>query len=237
MVAKIQALFNMAVFFQSLEGLPHLSILQNASQSVLLCSRLERGTLAKVPFVDDVNLLHAGLSLLELALVDLQLFQLLDHVSPCVPDVGQVAVLQEAEHSRHVGALHQLDVVLMLLIARPQHEDGGVGSIVDGVQRPNLPFVEGISQIELLSLERVEAEITVDSRLVMNCLGRILDVVETFHEQLLLKEAFQSSAESFLLLSFFAPLVEDTSSSADEVPLAISSLKDEHELSSAVLPQ
>ena len=117
---------------QSLERVPHLFECKNAFHVVLLRTALKRDAFAEVPFVDDIDLLHASLSLYELALVDLELLQLLGDVSHGVPDVGKIAVLQEAKHSGHVGALHLLDVVLVLLVARSQLEDGSVGTHVNG---------------------------------------------------------------------------------------------------------
>lgn len=76
-----------------------------------------------------------------------------------------------------------------------------------------------------------------DSRIIIGGLGSILDVMETLHEQLLLNQVLESSAEALLLSGSIAPLVEQATLSADEDPFAVSSLKDEHELGSAVLPK
>ena len=76
-----------------------------------------------------------------------------------------------------------------------------------------------------------------DSRLVLGNLGRILDIMETLHKQLLLNKVLESSTEALLLLRCIAPLIEYASLSADEDPLTISSLKDEHELGSSALSE
>ena len=76
-----------------------------------------------------------------------------------------------------------------------------------------------------------------DSRLVLGNLGRILDIMETLHKQLILNEVLESSKEALLLLGCITPLVEYASLSADEDPLAVPSLKDEHELGSSALSE
>ena len=132
MVTLRQFLVDLIFSPQSIERFLHLLECEDAFQVVLLRTVLERDTFAEVPFVDDIDLLHASLSLNELTLVNLELPHLFSHISHGVPDVGKTAFLQEAKHSSHVGALHLLDVVLVLLVARSQFEDGSVGTTVNG---------------------------------------------------------------------------------------------------------